>query len=410
MLLSAIVYYFYGIEFVRENIEDAAFDMISPTVLANTKSETNAPKVMLFKVDDGYLHAHKLIDEHNETTYGYLFPRRYITGFIERVDLFTQHAPQSCPKALFIDYDFSYTSQLDGVNLSEDDKALLQRLKQKRCYTIILPKSHNHNIVEQGQDLGIQKAIQEGKVRFASVDIALAGDQIARRYYPYQTYLDASAQKKMYPNVSLMMWLLSQQKEDDFFKGFHTQKRSLIENRIIYKQQNREISTKTYHEEKSYWLQLKMYSAHYPLHNIVQENFKDALLLLGSTHSANNDVFTVDVLDRKLSGVEVHANALMTLFYLDGHLTQLPIFLTLLLVFSTIFFLDLIISHLGEKRCIFKRFHNILLVIFTSVLMLFFSMILLMYFKVWFNWLIPPLLALSTPLVLYIKGRVKGLN
>ena len=97
-----------------------------------------------------------------------------------------------------------------------------------------------------------------------------------------------------------------------------------------------------YTHKQSNWESLDYYSANYPLERINSENFSNALLLLGRTDG--EDSFKVTSEKGQLSGVEVQANALMTLFYFDGRLEKVNIYKSFPFVF-VLFFLSSLFIH-----------------------------------------------------------------
>lgn len=106
-LLFALSYIFYNLELVRGNVEDTAFDAIDKFVIAKKEQNLTSPKVMLFAIDDTYLKTNKLLDEDNETNYGFYLPNDKIAEFIDNLDEFVEEVePSNMPKVLFIDFDF----------------------------------------------------------------------------------------------------------------------------------------------------------------------------------------------------------------------------------------------------------------------------------------------------------------
>ena len=407
VMISIFVYHFFYIEFIRENIEDAAFDLINEYYLSDKKVSLDTPETMLFKVDEYSLKANGLLRDDNETRYGYLYPRNHIAAFIEKVDQFTIANDGICPKALFIDYDFSYPGSYD-TRLTPHDEKLLSTLAQERCYRILIPKTQNQNFIENSHNPLIQKAIRDHNILFVSVGLTEAGDRISRRYYPYEYYKNNDGDKQLYTAATITLWNASQRYSPDQIKQLFSQQRiSLIENRIIYKDKVIYEQTKQYEALQSYWQNLNIYSANYPFENIVNERFQDAILLYGSAHQASNDHFIIDVFDTEISGIEMHANALMTLLYLDGKLQRLNIYLNSLLIFIIVFGVDIVIQWVSHHWKWLQDKKNAYVLVSLAV-MLFVSIFLLNVYKVWFNWLIPSLLTMTVPLMLSAMKLVRN--
>lgn len=131
IILTVFVYSFYYIEFIRENIEDFSFDLVNKFTLSTKEEKLNAPNLLLFKIDDNYLKEKKLLDENDETTYGYLFPRSYLGQIISNFDeLIIDIDKENYPKGLFIDYDMSYKSDPNNLTFTQDDLAFIEVLKK----------------------------------------------------------------------------------------------------------------------------------------------------------------------------------------------------------------------------------------------------------------------------------------
>lgn len=409
VIVSVFIYHFFYVEYIRENVEDVAFDFINRFYLLDKKQKTNSPKVMLFKVDKFYLQKHNLLNENNETNYGYIFPREQIASFIDKVDNFTKNHKDSCPRVLFIDYDFSYPGSYNN-QLSPHDNILLNTLKKKRCYSVLLPKTQTQNFIEQSKDPDIQQAILDNKIVFASVGLTIGGDYITRRYFPYEYYVNENSSEKPYISAAISMWNSSKKfNTNKILQIFNQDEISLIENRIIYKNKYFYEQTNEYETLTSSWDQLSIFSANYPLNNILQENIQDAILLYGSSHKFSNDYFVVDVFNNELSGIEIHTEALMTLFYLDGPLKRLNIYINSILVFIIVFSVDVLLQQIGCHVKWFRKKKT--LYVFVSMgIMLVFSIILINEYKVWFNWLIPSLLIMSIPIVFSIIKFTRSVN
>ena len=146
--------------------------------------------------------------------------------------------------------------------------------------------------------------------------------------------------------------------------------------------------------KKSYWENLHCYSAEYHFGKSDDDVYSDAVIMLGTTYHNNNDTFEIlasgDALN--MSGVEIHANVLLTLFYLNGQLKPLHIGFTILLVFFLVFIIDFGVAYLLYK---YNKKENkwtmVSVLVLTLAVMLLVSLILLQY-GYWFNWFVPMIL------------------
>ena len=174
---------------------------------------------MIFAIDDLYMTEHKLYNEENKSNFGYLFPRGHLSKFIENVDeLTTEMESKNLPKALFVDYDMSFTTMPYGKELSKEDKKLLQVLRRQRDYTILLPKTNSYNFIENSEDIEIQKAIYEKKIIFVSVSFLESKDGVVRRYQSYKQYNEEHTSRE-YVGVWIALWQMLHGKEIDLNKS-----------------------------------------------------------------------------------------------------------------------------------------------------------------------------------------------
>ena len=351
--LTLFVYSFYSVEFVRSNIEDKAFDLINEFYLSEKEEKIKGLNFLLFTFDESYLKEQKLLDENDTIRFGYLLPRIYIAKFIEKLDAYIKEEIENendYPHSLFIDFDMSYSSDLHNKKLTYDDEYLLNVLKIDRPYTIYLAKTSNYNFIESSSDSIIQEKIANKKIVFSSVALSVSVDDISRRYYPYRKFLK-EGKELLYPLVDIDIFNSYKNKKINLEKEFSQEKMAFIENRIIFKDYSSSSNNTSLLEplkKQSYWKNFTSYSANYNFYEIYYEDFYKSIIYLGSTHKASNDVFTKDTFDREISGIEMHSNALMTLFYLDGKLNRLPLFLSLLII-SCMIFLSEIFVFFSEK-------------------------------------------------------------
>ncbi|WP_304544568.1 CHASE2 domain-containing protein [Sulfurimonas microaerophilic] len=426
-LLTFIIYQFYNVEFIRATIEDAAFDTTSWFALSKTSTDTNQSNVFILMLDDKYLNSKKLLDDNNETNYGYILPREYLAEIISNLDLLVEDIDEeNYPSALFLDYDLSYLSDPHNKTASAGDIELLEVLKHPRPYIIYLPITSNYNYIYYSADKEIQKLIDIGKIKFISVGLTSASDNVSRRYYPYELYRDRENKEQKFMNVAIELYVDQNHLKKNIFDTFSQTGSALVENRIIFKDFNVLEDTNDYTTYQSNWKKLSAMSANYPLDTIYEDDLKNAVFFVGAAHSASDDTFEIDAYSRQVSGIEMHANALMTLNYLQGKLKRLPLYISSLIVFFVILFVDLMLSLLYEKLMQLKEsiqsqkvkkcmtffihdekddFHEMWLVVISLGIMFLISYNLLLSTQhYWFNWMIP---ALMYPPYLVLMGFKK---
>ncbi len=395
--LFMIFYLLYSIEIVRSNVEDIAFDTVNKFSIHKHPVDTNSSQVFLFAFDDLYMKEHQLFDEDNRSNYGYLFPRDRIAQFIESLDeLVSEISEEQYPKALFIDYDMSFTAMPYGKMLAAEDRKLLEVLKRPRPYSVLLPKTEQANFIEVSDDKGIQQLIKEYRIRFVSVPLLQSRDDVVRRYQSFQSFGETHPSDP-YIGVSVALWQVLREKSIDINTSWlQLKEKDIVANRIFIKAYNKGIiDEEGCLTQYSQWQQLRKYSAACSLFEIDYDDFSGSVIMLGGTHSQNNDKFEVLSILRAqtFSGIDMHANALMTLLHLDGSLERLPLWSSILLVFISFFLLDSLVTLLFYKL----HFNNeklafVTLLILSTLLLISISIYLLRVHHLWFNWFVPLIL------------------
>ena len=407
-ILFSISYYFYNIEIIRANIEDFAFDIINKFYFNHTTTNIKEPKILLFTIDNFYMKEQKLFDEQNNTNYGYLFPRDKIANFIESLDEFYNDIEKENRfKALFIDYDFSFSTLPYGKELSLQDKKLIEVLAKKRDYTILLPVVSSYNFLMH--QLKLQQNIKDKKIIFVSVNLKVGDDGIVRRYQAYSDYNNTT-----YPNISVALFNLVKNKDINITKIKQKfKKEDIVANRIFlkdYKSYSLEDNCPT---QTSYWTNLTKYSANCNFYDIAEEDFANSILMLGANHSQSYDKFdTLDILSAtNYSGIELHANSINSLLFLNGQLKRVNFIESLLLVFFVTFVISFIISNIFNKfNKLNSKIELIILLAISGGAMFFISIYLLLAKKVWFNPIVPFLLFEAVEILEYIKESLPKLK
>ncbi len=381
-LFFLIIHLFANVEFIRKHAEDFSFDVTNVFFNYFNDIKYNVPNVKVFVVDDKYLKAENLLNQYNEATYGYTFPRDKIAQFIQKLD---QHIKiiNEIPKVLFIDYDMTYATTNYNINLSNEDQQLINVLKQPRDYIIIFPKTNNQNFIENLEDPVIQDLIKNKKIIFSSVGLTISEDDINRRYHPFREF-----DNQKYINAPITIFNMFYQP----LKIENLNNQNVIENRIIFKNYRNIKSNIFFNFYQSEWDNLNKYSANVPLNMIINEDFKDSIIFFGGTF-AKDDIFKNNSLIgiSDFNGIDIQANALMTLFYLEGTLKNINIILGVIIVFLTFFFVDLFIEVIfGRTNLKFNEYIKFfILLIFSGVILLIISNYILVEHNLWFNWIIP---------------------
>lgn len=425
-VIFALIHMFYYTEYIRSNVEDIGFDMTNKMMNESSEQELTTPNVMLFAFDNLYMKKEKLINEDNQTDYGYMFPRDKIAQFITELDEVCRHIErENLPKALFIDYDFSFTSQPYGKRVSKEDEILLEVLSKERPYTIFLAKNRTENFIENSNNKRIQTLIERGKIVFVSVLFLTSNDGSTRRYLSYKKYKNSSGEKN-YLNVNIALWQYSQKGKIDIVSAEKAFKKSdIIANRFLIKSYKNLYTEDACQIAHSYWRNYVRYSASCSMNGIVEENFSNALIMLGGTFNENNDRFNIEDGKENLTGIELHANVLMTLFSLNGEQIQpLNFWISILLIFLIYLIIDFVVSiflvsreirydkvkvigFIVKERLDNNTLHFFIVFIVIASIMFLLSIYLLLSKHIWFNWFVPSMVYQTYTMILYMKYKIK---
>jgi CHASE2 domain-containing sensor protein len=380
--LFIFVYQIYNVEIIRSSIEDRAFDLVNIAYLNDTSDSVEAPIVNVLKIDRYALKENNLLNQNGFINYGYIYPRDKVAVILKKINALPLNKQ---PKILFLDLDFSFTSSSYGMQLTEEDKLLLKVLQKEHNYTLLLPKTSDFNFIEHSDDVNIQKQIKNGKMQFVSVSFTVNQDGLSRRYLPYQIF-----DNKKYWHAAIRIWQLTRNYSNEILKKFKFQ--DIIDNRIIYKEKyNQGIDVKKdgyeIYRAKSYWDNLYLYSENYPFSSMAMSN---SIVMIGIDHSESQDFFSVNAMYAKVSGIEMHTNALETIYKHDGPLKKIPLWVGVVIIFFIFLIVDLMLELVFERVGISsKEIIFISALLLSSLLFFGISVLLLKVFNLWFNWLIP---------------------
>lgn len=416
---------------IREYSENPAFDAINKLLISTNEQrigDSDSNKVTVFAFDNTYMEQHELFNDKQIATYGYTFPREEIAAFITKLDLHLQYLTQQdkrpvCPKAVFIDFNFKYTSNVNN-GYSAGDKALIEALSQPHCYTILLPKNSPLHYIERAKKSypALQQRFDEKKIILVSPYFHSDENGVVRRYEPIKE-IDGT----IYPAAAIALWQLLKTNKVDA-----QQAKQFIDN-VKLKQSTQQLSsTGTAQEEKplpnvnanwiliknykdskspkpnrcpqrSYWKNLTKYSLSCDFGHLFPETFDKTLLLLGATATQNSlyypegDHQKISQFwqDENMSGVDIHANILLTLLYLDHNnnelpsIKQLPLYASSLIIFSLFFLLDLLsvcfLQHWNKSNGTMTITVSLII---NSIVLFLLSFYLLQEKQYWLNWMV----------------------
>ena len=458
-LLFLLLNTFSQYNVIRENVEDFAFDITNEWSISKKEQATASERVTVFAFDNQYMADNGLFDidedsdqkEKNIANYGYVFPRENLAQFIEQLDARVEKLsiiPSfTCPKALFIDFDLSFptgTSKKQtplAENLTKGDKHLLTTLeKPKRCYKILLAKNNTHHYVKDYANSQLKQLIEDKRIRFVSpyFHASADGSSTIRRHEPIKKIAGTT-----YPSAAIALWQISktgmidvtavEQQFTDAVKDNSKNSKVVQKNRgnvndnmILIKHYKRPENYNC--PEKSYWSQLRKYAVGCTK-EIPHTDLNNTVLMLGGTYQENsryalgaNDYHNVlNFMDGEpMAGVDIHANTLMTLFYLDqtnGTVLKAPVMkplwmpTSLLVIFISFFLIDFFIAYLLQRKEINnKELHFILLLIINTLVLYSISLYFLNSEKhQWFNWAISSILNDISGGMFLVRSRLANL-
>lgn len=436
---------------VREKVEDTGLDPVMKVLSTFDQQggSTNQTKAVVFAFDNDYMRKHGLYDKDDINTFGYTFPRGHIARFFSNLDnelkvLTHDNGELICPKAVFVDFDTTFPSAGVGQPLSTGDQALIDHLTTPKCYKVLIARTSRYNFIakEAIKDPVLQAQLDNNNIIFVSPNFHIGGDQVVRRYQPTNTI-----DKITYPSASLALWQIDktgdvnttqakqfinhvQLRDKESKKQATSERNNVNANWILVKhyRPNSKQLTSPACETTSHWTNLKKVSLNCAFSSKLNHisDLHKTLLLLGSTEQESNDgglgkqdyhkVLNF-ISDYDISGIDLHANILMTLLHLDQNntsnkdlpqLLQLDLVKSLLLVFFGILFINLAISILFAVLNIQSDFITYWSATLISAVIFFVisATLLLSTQPVWFNWVIVMVLFNSIEWILLARKKL----
>jgi len=370
-----LVYYTYrDIGIVREYFGDFGYDYtIQGFAKFNSNIGKTNQKIIIIKVDERYLKENNLSDDDGGIRYNYT-PRFVIANILKDLDnTIKENHPQDphYPKALFIDYMFTYPGDIDGA-ITEDDQKLIDSIDHyANLYDIYLPTLPN--------GIFLEKQKLHKNIHFVSANGIVDSDEIQRGYKPYMCQ-----GAKAVPNLSIAVSSDDISASDDFAcpMAKDTDYNNYFKYRILYKDMDSRYL--------SNWDNMAVYSASDldTSKGLIGEDFKDSIVLIGSDYQHSGDLHPTPA--GVLSGVFVMANAVATRYYADGYIETLDpwwsIAIYFVLFMSVSFYMPRLLDKVGLKN---EALQYLIILTFMAFIFYVLSILLLVYTQTWLNWVIP---------------------
>lgn len=370
-----LVYYIYrDIDIVRKYCGDFGYDYTIQGFAKFDSSigETNQ-KIIIIKVDERYLKEYNLSDYDGGIRYNYT-PRFVIANILKDLDsTIKENHPQNphYPKALFVDYMFAYPGDIDGA-ITKDDQKLIDSINHyANLYDIYLPTLPN--------GIFLEKQKLHKNIHFVSSMGIVDSDNIQRGYKPYMCQ-----GTKVVPDLSIAISSKDISTADNFVCPIakDTDYNNYFKYRILYKYMDSQYL--------SHWDNIAVYSASELDINkgLIGEDFKDAIVLIGSDYQHSGDLHSTSV--GVLSGIFVVANAIATRYYADGYIEILDPWWSVVLYFvlfmAVSFYMPRLLDKVGFKN---EALQYLIILVFMAALFYLLSIFILMYAKSWLNWVVP---------------------
>lgn len=379
ILLLVLTNYFSDRDFIR-SFEDGSFDTMSIIIGAQEKGLQTDNKVLILKIDDHFLKEKGLLNEHNNTKYGYLFPRDILSGILTNLFEHTQNYELDL-KSVFIDYDLTYPSCY-GNGSTMLDQALIETLKTNKKVKVYIPGTKFENYIFNEANSSLLQKV--------SVTILEDPDHYERSYLPVDEGL-----------ISLPIALSNECDEEPVQIGEEKWKYcgkvyenfQSVQNRFMFR------GIKTEYEDpctpqESFWKNIYLVSAGCDLENIDDDLFNGADIFVGSFTSKTQDLHylagTIDSSvmenENRTHGTYILANTYMTLLDSDGGIKKLSLIYTIIVLSLLTFLVEYFGSYLAQKSTLFSKYEFVMTLIILSLSFVVISFILLSMYNIWINW------------------------
>lgn len=462
-----VIFLTENIEITRSMAGDIAFSTLNKICFANKESKDRYnSEIDVYYIDYEYLKFANMIDDYNETNYGYIFPRSEFAQIIDKIDSLPKDKQ---PLSLFIDYSFeegsaSYDSNV-SFHISDDDKIFLKSLAKNRKYTILLPQISNSNFIEKYAKYennkiskSIAKQIKDKKIVFVN-PFFLKSDNKIYRYNPLKKF----SSDNIYYNIALVNWqlikngkIIKKEIENLYnFDLFLNERLVTNKGKAIFKSN---ILYKDIEYSKSKWNKLYFYSAKELFNNNLAFNSK-TMVMIGVNYK-DRDLY-INGIDNLERGVAIHAESTKTVLFLDGKLKSLDLRISFAIIFIVFFVITLIarnlIASIPNKIKLFIElfvifialvllniimwyifdsnqllwtslsaiisiiiiyayykineiflFNFIFEIILLVSILFFISCYILLKYKLWFNWIIPVLIFYIEDIIMLFRSHVQN--
>lgn len=387
--LSFIVYQLISDrEIIRSAFTDFEYDTTLKLYSLIKQKPQSAPKIITILIDENYLRDNNLSNSDGGLRFNFT-PRSVLANVLNKLNAAMSDAK---PKIVLLDYLLSHPSDINSTLPTADDKYLINTLNSLE-FQIFLPT--------YSDKIFIENEVSNPNIVFGYTFISLTSDKVARSYSPYFCRDD-----KAFLHIATLLFNTHKNPNELCASEVnHTYKDSL-KTRILYKELLGE-GTDRY----SKYSNISIYSATELAS--MDEDFENAIVLIGSDHSGSNDIYKTSVDTR--SGVLVLADAINTAYITQGQgLKTLPTFVLAPVYGIILFVITFLVLSLCDRIGIEKMSAKENFVLLANVLVFFVPSFVMLFFGYYISWVVPLILFkvidyifIAIEKIMLIKRKIK---
>ena len=387
--LSFIVYQLISDrEIIRSAFTDFEYDTTLKLYSLIKQKPQSAPKIITILIDENYLRDNNLSNSDGGLRFNFT-PRSMLANVLNELNIAIDGAK---PKIVLLDYLLPHPSDINATAPTADDKYLIDTLNTLE-FPVFLPT--------YSDKIFIENEVSNPNIVFGYTFISLTSDKVARSYSPYFCRDD-----KAFLHIATLPFNTHKNPNELCASEVnHTYKDSL-KTRILYKELLGE-GTNRYSKYRN----ISIYSATQLAS--MDEDFKNAIVLIGSDHAGSNDFYKTAVDTR--SGVLVLADAINTAYITQGQgLKTLPTFVLAPVYGIILFVITFLVLSLCDRIGIEKMSAKENFVLLANVLVFFVPSFVMLFFGYYISWVVPLILFkvidyifIAIEKIMLIKRKIK---
>ena len=388
--LSFIVYQLISDrEIIRSAFTDFEYDTTLKLYSLIKQKPQSAPKIITILIDENYLRDNNLSNSDGGLRFNFT-PRSVLANVLNELNIAIDGAK---PKIVLLDYLLPHPSDINATAPTADDKYLIDTLNTLE-FPVFL-STYSDKIFIEDEKLS-------PNITFGSTLISLASDNVARSYSPY-----FCRDNKVFFHIASLLGNSYANKENELcnteIKHSYI---DLLKTRILYKG-----LLGTGNTRYSKYSNVLIYSATELAS--MDEDFKNAIVLIGSDHAGSNDFYKTAVDTR--SGVLVLADAINTAYITQGQgLKTLPTFVLAPAYGIILFVITFLVLSLCDRIGIEKMSAKENFVLLANVLVFFVPSFVMLFFGYYISWVVPLILFkvidyifIAIEKIMLIKRKIK---